>query len=456
MNLQSASRRELICLIEALQERHAKQLEVIASLEKRIEELEKKLREPPPEPVLPPKVRVRVKASGPRGEKKPRKKRAKGYGRKRSKPTRYVEHALDMCTACGQKLSGGSVKRTREVLHIPIVRMEVIEHQFIERKCVACGKRQTPSAEVLQGEVMGQHRISLQTMAIIAALHEEGRLPINLIAWFLQALWGLALSQGEIVEILHAVAEHGQEQAEKIHQEICSSAVVHADETTWRESGQNGYFWSFSTERASYFEYRQSRSGQVVEDILGSIPDTLVTCDFYGAYNRHQGPLQRCWAHLLRAIHDLKLAYPDHEGVQVWGKAVHALYLEACAFRDRHRHAAWGVRHDGAARFEKELLALCEPFLDEDVPQRVLCCRCQRFIKQLFHFVVNLRVPPDNNAAERAVRPLAVCRKISGGTRSPRGSKTKAVLASLFGTWRLQGLDPLIACTKLLSSPKSE
>lgn len=454
MNLQSASRKELTWLIEAKEQQITELLEVNASLVEQIEELKKKLHELPPEPVLPKKAPVRVKASRTPGEKKARKKRAKGYGRKRSKPTRYVEHALDECQECGQRLSGGSIKRTREVLHIPLVCMEVIEHQFIERKCVACGKRQTPSADVLQTEVLGQHRVSLETMAIIAALHEEGRLPINLIAWFLQALWGLELSQGGIVEILHAVAEHGQEQVEEIHQEICTSPVVHADETTWRESGQNGYFWSFSTTKASYFEYRQSRSGQVLEDILGKIPDTLVVCDFYAAYNRHQGPIQRCWVHLLRAIHDLKQDYPDDEAVQIWGKAVHALYLEACAFRDRHRDDAWRVRHDGAACFKKELLLLCEPFLDEDVPQRVLSCRCQRFIKQLFHFVVNLSVPPDNNAAERAVRPLAVCRKISGGTRSPRGSKTKAVLASLFGTWRLQGLDPLVACTKLLSPPQ--
>jgi len=179
MNLQTASRKELICLIEALQQRDAKRLGMIASLEKRVEELEKKLREPPPKPKLPPKTRVRAKASRPQGEKKPRKKRAKGYGRKRSKP-------------------GGSVKRTREVLHIPLAQIEVVEHQFVERKCVVCGKRQTPSADVLQGEVLGQHRISLETMAMIAALHEEGRLPINLIAWFLQAFWGLELSQGGI------------------------------------------------------------------------------------------------------------------------------------------------------------------------------------------------------------------------------------------------------------------
>ena len=105
-------------------------------------------------------------------------------------------------------------------------------------------------------------------------------------------------------------------------------------------------------------------------------------------------------------------------------------------------------------RFRNQLLALCEPFLGKDVPQRVLCKRCHGFIRQLFLFVVDLRVPPDNNAAERAIRPLAVSRKISGGTRSARGSETKSILASLFGTWRLQGLNPFTACSKLLASPQ--
>ena len=45
------------------------------------------------------------------------------------------------------------------------------------------------------------------------------------------------------------------------------------------------------------------------------------------------------------------------------------------------------------------------------------------------------------------------CRKISGGTRSERGSNPKMTLASLFGTWRAQRLNPLAACRQLLSSP---
>ncbi len=64
------------------------------------------------------------------------------------------------------------------------------------------------------------------------------------------------------------------------------------------------------------------------------------------------------------------------------------------------------------------------------------------------------QAPPDNNAAERSLRHLVVSRKVSGGTRSHQGTDTKMTLASIFGTWRAQGLNPLTACQQLLTSPQ--
>ncbi len=63
-------------------------------------------------------------------------------------------------------------------------------------------------------------------------------------------------------------------------------------------------------------------------------------------------------------------------------------------------------------------------------------------------------VPSDNNAAERSLRHLVISRKISGGTRSEQGTESKMTLASIFGTWPAQGLNPLAACRQLLVSPR--
>ena len=75
----------------------------------------------------------------------------------------------------------------------------------------------------------------------------------------------------------------------------------------------------------------------------------------------------------------------------------------------------------------------------------------ENHIKELFLFVAEPEVPPDNNAAERSLRPVV----ISGGTRSAAGTNTKMTLASIFGTWRVQAFNPLTACRQLLTSPQA-
>jgi len=62
-------------------------------------------------------------------------------------------------------------------------------------------------------------------------------------------------------------------------------------------------------------------------------------------------------------------------------------------------------------------------------------------------------VPSDNNAAQRAVRPAVIARKVSGGTRSTKGSDARMTLMSLFGTWNLRGQDPMDSCAAMLAAP---
>ena len=115
----------------------------------------------------------------------------------------------------------------------------------------------------------------------------------------------------------------------------------------------------------------------------------------------------------------------------------------------------WNFLKTGFYEGIKLLLSLCQPFSNDDTaPQAKLCRRIERFIKELFVFVSHPGVPPENNAAERSLRHLVVSRKISGGTRSERGTNTKMALASLFGTWRANDLNPLLHCRNLLVSPQ--
>jgi len=53
---------------------------------------------------------------------------------------------------------------------------------------------------------------------------------------------------------------------------------------------------------------------------------------------------------------------------------------------------------------------------------------------RLYHWVKDRRIPPDNNLAERDLRPTVIARKVSFGSSSDAGSKTRSILTSILHT----------------------
>ena len=100
--------------------------------------------------------------------------------------------------------------------------------------------------------------------------------------------------------------------------------------------------------------------------------------DFYAAYNHYPGLKQRCWAHLLRDIHDLKGLYPEHAGLAQWAEAVHQVYTEAKASVLPRAQPG----HRTQLMLEEKLMVLARPFLKDPLAvQAKLCRRMERFIK---------------------------------------------------------------------------
>ena len=295
-----------------------------------------------------------------------------------------------------------------------------------------------------------KQRLGVNLLSLIATLREEGAAahPQRPVVSGHRA--SVAPQRGAIVSAIHRTAQRAQPAVAGIVDRIRASPVVHADETGWRHSGANGYVWTFSTPTERYF-LRRGRGKAVVDEALSDAFSGVLVSDFYAAYHHYDGPKQRCWAHLLRDIHDLRTLYPDDTPLAKWADAVLELYRRARACT----HPQAKRRRTAQLALERRLLALCQPFLDDpSATQAKLCRRIERHIKELFVFVAEPAVPSDNNAAERSLRHLVISRKISGGTRSELGTDSKMTLASLFGTWRVQGLNPLTACRQLLRSPQ--
>jgi transposase len=431
---------------------HAIQLqEQLAAALARIAELE----QPPPDP--PPFVKPNRQHST---EPKPkRKKRAAhhNHGRRCEPPTRTQTHALDRCPDCNRQLSGDSIDYRRQVIELPPpVPVEIVEHLLIKRWCPHCRCWRSPQLD-LTGQVFGQGRIGTRIASLVAFLALSLRLPMRRIQAYLRLVHQLTISTGEVVELLHAVRRALQGQVDTLKKQARASPILHADETSWRENGQNGYIWAFSTpgeEAVRYYEYDHSRGQAVVKRILGGRFDGHLVSDFYCGYNDYAGKHQRCWVHLLRDLHALKEAHPDDPLVVAWAQAVRALYDAAQAWLHEHPTPSPEARELQYVALVARAHALGKAYAREKKhPCQALAKRLLRHEDELFQFVLIAGLSADNNLAERSIRPLVVIRKISGGSRSAEGTKTRMALASLFETWQARGLNPLEECHRLLSQP---
>jgi len=411
--------------------------------QERISELEAK-KTPPP---------AFVKANVPERPKQARKKRAseENHARRLETPTQIVEHRLECCPACQGRLSGVHLARRRQVVEVPPPPpVQVTEHQVFRGWCSFCHAWREASLN-LAGQVLGQSRVGVGLASLVAHLRVVVRAPIRVIQAWLASVHRVHLSVGEISDLLRRVAAHGQGVLQAVRERIRASPAVQADETGWRENGQNGYVWFAGTPTGErYFEYHHSRAGSVINALLGEDFAGVLGSDFYAAYNDAPGGRhQRCWAHLLRDLHALKTDHATSLEVVVWARAVKDVYLLA---------QAWLVEGGERKRAYRELVLLIQALGEQFAqvkghPCQALAKRLLRHQDELFVFVLEPGVPADNNLAERSLRPLVIARKISGGTRSPVGSQTRMTLSSLFQTWQARGLNPLHECFRLLQSP---
>jgi hypothetical protein len=423
--------------------------EQIEGLSRQVTELEKRQKTP-----------SFVKGNQPKkdGSAKERKKRAARHNqaRRREEATRVETHTVEACPTCGYHLRGESEAYRRQVIELPEPQpVEVIEHRLVKRWCPVCQVWRQP--EMKWGEqVVGQGRIGVRLGALIAYLHQSLRAPVRVIQSYLATLHQVRLSVGEISELLQRLHHQVRPAIEALKHSVQQEPVVHGDETGWREDGHNGYVWCLATggeQPIRYYEYDRSRGGHVVRRLLGEVFKGHLVSDFYGAYNVYSGPHQRCWVHLLRDLKHLQEEYQAEAEVVVWALAVRYQYRDARAARHIADPSERQQLHD-ALRRRTELLGLQYAQVKKH-PCRPLAKRLLRHLDELYQFVLYPAVPADNNLAERALRPLVVQRKVSGGSRSRAGSESPLGLASLFGTWQARNLNPFHEFLALLVQPIS-
>ena len=115
------------------------------------------------------------------------------------------------------------------------------------------------------------------------------------------------------------------------------------------------------------------------------------------------------------------------------------LILRAFAIARRRHQLAATTRRSYKARLERDMDAIMGLNVEQKDGRR-LRKRYGKHRGSLFTFLDHPELAPDNNGSERALRPTATYRKVTGGFRSNWGADLYAAVRSTIGTAAKQGI----------------
>jgi hypothetical protein len=159
---------------------------------------------------------------------------------------------------------------------------------------------------------------------------------------------------------------------------------------------------------------------------------------------------QKCLAHLLRELAESARDSPAFAAGAFFRKSKR-LVKEVLALKRRWDRMGDKLYVTRAIGLENRLQRLSDDEYDEPNERRI-AARMRRHRTELTAFLWDRDLDGTNNAAERALRPAVVMRKVTGGSRSAAGAAAWARVASLVRTARQQGRDLLPAIKAMLQA----
>ncbi len=426
--------------IRELEKELAEKERLIAEREKRIKELEeenqrlkgtqKKLQE----------IVFKPEEKQEEGNKRGAKDGHRGFFRRKPTPEDITERKqvrLPCCPECQGELGAPYGWRSRTSIDIPPPQKpSIIEWQMARYHCTGCG-------HWVQGQpdgLFGKSPFGINLIMKVLDMKYRGKDTDDYIQESLKRWHGIDLSDGGVHAILERAAVLFGPSYAAIKQALRDGKLVQADETGWRVEGGNWYAWAFLNQDVTLYQIENTRGSGIPKETLKGFHGVLLT-DAYQGYNAVEGVEQaHCGVHFLR--HTKEIA--EMEGASEEAKEFH--YQMTWFFRvarkqkkrcknDEERLALHCFLQRALERYWKNVT------YDDPLVEATRTWWLEKRGDQLLTFLKYKDVPWDNNAAERAVRPMVRRRKITGGSRSERGAEREAINMSCITTLLKQGKD---------------
>jgi len=258
---------------------------------------------------------------------------------------------------------------------------------------------------------------------------------------------------------------------EVLRRYVTASGKLHADDTPvpvlapGNGKTKTGRLWTYvrddrpageMTAPAVWFAYSPDRKGEHPERHLREFRGTL-QADAYAGFNQlyENGRIQEaaCWAHVRRKFFDLQQAHASPVASEALER-IAALYGIEKEIRGRPAEERQRVRDTRA----KPLLESLRQWFEATLPKlsrKSDTTAAIRYALSRWDALIRYRddgyIEIDNNAAERALRAVALGRKNYLFAGSDTGGERAAAIYSLIGSAKLNGLDPEAYLREVLS-----
>ena len=372
----------------------------------------------------------------------------KGYARHIPERIDYIKPLIpNRCPHCNTKLEGDTQEiRSRHVTQIKLMSKAKTTRYDIHRKyCPKCKKL----VELEVPNVLPHARLGLSIMLLVMYLKLGLRLPGNKICEYFMTMHNLYISEGGIVVILRQLAREFGDYYAYLEKIVKLARVKHTDSTSWRVDGKNYFAWVFIACGVVLYKIRKRNNSRVALTVFGRKQKNMtLVIDRYSALRALAEKagflLQLCWSHILADSKDLAKNF----GAE--GRYVHR------KLKDIYELAN-GLNHKGTLeqveQFKGEILQLTLRHYRHLTIWKFVRNLYYRDVENLFRFVTDPDVDSTNNISERELRALVIIRKISNGSRSPRGANATAMLLSIIQTLRFNKQNVLEGLQDILNNP---
>ena len=365
---------------------------------------------------------------------------------------------------CGCSLAEQPVTRLRrrQVHDLPEIPAPVVTEYAAEVKC--CPDCRAEAVGEFPAGVNAPAQYGPEITTAVADVVVGHHVPVHRSTVLVMELLGMRVSTGFAAGLRGRAAAliTGGGFCDAVRALLATAPVVHADESFARAAGETVYVHVACTEHLTLM-HTGDRSAATIDagGVLPDLgPDQVLVRDGYAGYT-HLTDVAHAWcgAHLLRDLRGISEADPAG---QLWAKAMADTLLHA------HRIAATARAEGRDALSQSELRvidrlytgALARARLDNPASNhsvlaghaRTLADRFQAHRKVILRFTTNLTVGFTNNTAERAVRPVKVQQRSSGGCwRTLQGLADFAVVQSYLTTAAHWGITRLQALHRLFN-----